>query len=143
MKHVAVGILLHDGLVLACQRKKTVRYPLKWEFPGGKIEQGETARQALVRELKEELDIDARPDSTLLTHDWTYPDTHPDHEEAERTFRITYFIVHQFSGQPVNRTFEEIRWVTPVELQAMDVLAGNHQAIELLIQQRRRDGSPL
>jgi mutator protein MutT len=142
MKHVAVGILLRDGRVLACQRKKTVRYPLKWEFPGGKIEPGETAPQALIRELKEELDIDALPDSPLLTHDWIYPESIP-HQKVDRSFRITYFLVRQYTGQPVNRTFEEIRWVTPEELQTMDVLAGNHPAIELLVRRKRVDGSPL
>jgi len=40
MKEVAVGIMVRDGLVLACQRKRTMRYPLKWEFPGGKVEPG-------------------------------------------------------------------------------------------------------
>jgi 8-oxo-dGTP diphosphatase len=142
MKHVAVGILLRDGCVLACQRKKTVRYPLKWEFPGGKIETGETAQQALVRELKEELDIDARPNGTLLTHDWIYPEVSP-HQETDGAFRVTYFLVHDYTGQPVNRTFEEIRWVTPEELQTMDVLAGNHEAIDLLVRRKREDGSPL
>jgi 8-oxo-dGTP diphosphatase len=142
MKHVAVGILLRDGRVLACQRKNIVRYPLKWEFPGGKIEKGESAHQALVRELKEELNIDARPDALLLTHDWTYPEDNP-HHESDGAFRVSYFIVRQFTGQPVNRTFEEIRWVTPEELQTMDVLAGNHEAIALLLQRKRGDGSPL
>lgn len=141
MKHVAVGILLRNGLVLACRRKRSVRYPLKWEFPGGKIEQGESARQALVRELKEELDVDATPDGTLLTHDWNYSgdDAHP---QSDGAFRITYFIVRHFAGEPVNRTFEEIRWVSPEELQRLDVLAGNRDAIALLLAGKREDGSP-
>jgi len=141
MKRVAVGILLRDELVLACQRKRTVRYPLKWEFPGGKIEKGETARQALVRELKEELGIDSRPDGTLLTHEWIYADGSPQ-PESDGAFRITYFIVRRFSGEPVNRTFEMIRWVTLEQLRGLDVLAGNRAAISLLLGRKREDGSP-
>ncbi len=142
MKHVAVGILLRNGRVLAGRRKRTARYPLKWEFPGGKIEEGESARQALVRELREELAIDARPDGTLLTHDWIYAGDGTD-PVTDAAFRITYFLVRHFSGEPVNKTFEEIRWVTPEQLQKLDVLAGNREAIDLLIRQKREDGSPL
>ncbi|HXF99361.1 MAG TPA: NUDIX domain-containing protein, partial [Bacteroidota bacterium] len=46
MKEVSVGILLRNGHVLACQRKRSARYPLKWEFPGGKLEPGETPEDA-------------------------------------------------------------------------------------------------
>ena len=47
--------MVRDGLVLACQRKSTMRYPLKWEFPGGKVEPGERPEQTVFRELYEEL----------------------------------------------------------------------------------------
>ena len=142
MKDVAVGILLRDGLVLACRRKRSVRYPLKWEFPGGKVEEGEDARQALVRELGEELGIDARPGGTLLTHEWDYSGGAPE-PDPDGAFRVTYFIVRGFNGEPVNRAFEEIRWVTPGQLAALDVLEGNREAIALLLRGRRDDGSEL
>ena len=134
MKRVAVGIIVKDGLVLACQRKKTVRYPLKWEFPGGKIEPGETAREAVIRELQEELAIEAVPDRILLTHDWTYSDGAPS-PLHETHFQVTYFLIHAFSGELQNRTFESTRWVSPAELQTMDILEGNRQAVALLLQQ--------
>jgi 8-oxo-dGTP diphosphatase len=137
MKHVAVGILLNNGLVLACQRKRTVRYPLKWEFPGGKIEPGETARDALVRELREELGIEAVPGELLLTHEWVYRNGSQSPEQDSR-FRVTYFIVRSFAGKPNNHTFEDIRWVTPVTLQSMDILEGNREAVALLL---KRSGS--
>jgi 8-oxo-dGTP diphosphatase len=142
MKHVAVGILLHNGRVLACQRKDTVRYPLKWEFPGGKIEAHESAREALIRELREELEIDAQPNGILLTHEWIYPEDAAD-PASDSAFRVTYFLVRHFSGDLHNNTFQEIRWVTPEDLQTMDVLAGNREAIRLLLQRRGQDGSPL
>ena len=132
MKHVAVGIVFQNGEVLACQRKRTVRYPLKWEFPGGKIEPGETARDALIRELQEELEIEAHPDGILLTHEWTYTDGEGGAAQESR-FRVTYFLVPSFTGRPTNITFEEIRWVTPEELQHMDILEGNREAVALLL----------
>lgn len=140
MKHVAVGILLRDGLVLACQRRRTATYPLKWEFPGGKIEKGEDARHALIRELHEELGIDALPGDTLLTHEWDYSEGNL-HADSEGAFRITYFVVRRFTGEPVNRSFEEIRWITPEQLENLDVLAGNREAIALLLRGKREDES--
>ena len=74
MKEVAVGILVRNQTVLAGQRRRSVQYPLKWEFPGGKLEPGETPEQALIRELHEELSIEARPGQLLLRQEWDYGD---------------------------------------------------------------------
>jgi 8-oxo-dGTP diphosphatase len=141
MKEVAVGIIMHQGQVLACQRKRTVRYPLKWEFPGGKLEPGETPRQALIRELREELTIDAEPDGELLTHEWVYHDgtANPENDAA---YHVTYFLVPSYGGHISNQSFENIRWVTPAELEHMDILAGNREAVSLLLRRQRSDGSP-
>lgn len=133
---------MRGGLVLACQRKRSTRYPLKWEFPGGKIEPGENAREALVRELDEELTIDAVPGEEILTHEWTYREGTPD-PRRDSTFRVTYFLVRSFSGEPVNLTFETIRWVPVEELASMDVLEGNRSAIALLLSGVGADGTPL
>jgi 8-oxo-dGTP diphosphatase len=56
---VAVGIVVRDNRVLICQRRKNSRYGLKWEFPGGKVKPRETPQECLVRELREELNINA------------------------------------------------------------------------------------
>jgi 8-oxo-dGTP diphosphatase len=142
MKSVAVGIIMRGGLILACQRRRTVSYPLKWEFPGGKIEPGETPREALVRELNEELAIDAVPGEELLTHEWVYRGGIPD-PRRDPAFRVTYFLVRSFSGEPVNLCFETIRWVPVEELASMDILEGNRDAIALLLSGVGPDGSPL
>jgi 8-oxo-dGTP diphosphatase len=128
MKEVAVGILIQSGLVLACQRKENVAYPLKWEFPGGKIEPGESAREALQRELQEELSIDATVGSELHRQEWDYSAN-----GSAGAFRVSYFMVDSFRGSLVNRTFRQIRWVTPEELSRMDILEGNREAVNLLI----------
>ncbi len=130
MRDVAVGILLRDGMILACQRKATARYALKWEFPGGKIEPGETARNALDRELREELSVRVVRAEPLHVQQWTYPDSADGANDG--TFRVQYFTVPAFEGEPDNHVFAQIRWVTFEELSTLDMLEGNRDAIDLL-----------
>jgi 8-oxo-dGTP diphosphatase len=137
MKRVAVGIIMRDGKVLACQRKRTARYPLKWEFPGGKLEQNEAAKEALVRELREELTIEAVSTEEFCRRDWIYPEGATD-PQKEGSFRVHYFLVDGFSGEPVNKAFEQIRWVTPKDLLTMDILEGNRIPAELLVRYARQ-----
>lgn len=132
MKLVAVGIITDHGRVLACQRKRNGSYPLKWEFPGGKLENGEDPEAALMRELREELGIDAVIDREFHRQGWVYPDD----EVApgkDGTYRVFYFLVLSFSGKIVNHAFEQILWVTPEELMTMDILEGNREAVEILV----------
>jgi 8-oxo-dGTP diphosphatase len=124
MKEVSVGIIRRNGLVLACQRKRTAQYPLQWEFPGGKIEKGETPSVALIRELEEELGIEATPGPEYHRQEWDYGDM---------SFRVFYFPVDMFRGEPVNRAFESMRWVKPEELQGMNILAGNRDVVHKLM----------
>jgi 8-oxo-dGTP diphosphatase len=131
MKQVAVGIIMNNGKVLACQRRRTARYPLKWEFPGGKFELNETGEEALIRELREELAIEARSLKEFCRQEWAYPEGATD-PETDGSFRVYYFLVNDFQGDPVNRVFEDIRWVTPGELLTMDILEGNRASVELL-----------
>ena len=125
MKEVAVGILVRNQTVLAGQRRRSVRYPLKWEFPGGKLEPGETPEQALIRELREELSIEARPGRLLLRQEWDYGDL---------SYCIHYFLISSFKGEPVNNTFERLAWLAPSELLIMDILEGNREAVQRLVE---------
>ena len=124
MKEVSVGIITRNGKVLTCQRKQTAKYPLKWEFPGGKVEPGESPRDALVRELFEELHIHVTPNGEFHCQEWAYGDA---------SYRVHYFFVHPFSGEPVNKAFELIRWVDPAAMLDMDILEGNRDAIKKLV----------
>ncbi len=139
MQPVAVGILMRDGEVLVCQRKRTAPYPLKWEFPGGKIEAAESAWQALVRELREELNIDVHDGSEFHRQDWVYPDG-ASGVKNDGAFRVFYYLVHSFSGDPANLAFEQIRWVRPAALPDMDLLEGNREAVNRLV--ARNAGEP-
>jgi 8-oxo-dGTP diphosphatase len=123
MKEVAVGILMRNGLLLACRRKKSALYPLRWEFPGGKLEPGESPTQALIRELYEELAITATPGREFHRQEWDYGD---------QSYRVYYFLIDRFEGEPVNHVFEEIRWVTPEELSGMEILEGNREVVNVL-----------
>jgi 8-oxo-dGTP diphosphatase len=121
---VVAGLLFKDGRVLACQRGADGPFPLKWEFPGGKIEPGEEATAALVRELREELGIDTAVVKEILTYTHSYP--------GSFTVKLSFFQVPHYSGEVVNRVFKRIRWVAPEELGKLDFLDGDRPAIEWL-----------
>ena len=124
MTDVAVGILNKDGRYLICQRKRDGRYGLKWEFPGGKFEPGETVEQCLRRELEEELSIRIHSIEHIQTEAAYYNDG--------GLFNVSYCFVSGFDGQPRNNVFEQIRWVTLDELKRTDMLEGNKPFIARL-----------
>ncbi|MBI3578424.1 MAG: (deoxy)nucleoside triphosphate pyrophosphohydrolase [Ignavibacteriales bacterium] len=117
MTRVAVGVIRKNKTILVCQRKKGSRYGLKWEFPGGKLEPGETLVECLQRELREELSIEVEGINKIEFQTAHYDDG--------GTFEVAYCFVSRFHGEPVNNVFEQIRWVTLDELRALDTLEGN------------------
>jgi len=125
-KHIEVvaGLLFHSSRILACQRRADGPFPLKWEFPGGKIEPGEVPARALVRELREELGIEARAVEEVFTHTHAY---------AGVTVHLRFFDVGRYTGEIVNRVFEEICWVSAGKLAAMDFLDGDRPVVNWLI----------
>ncbi len=118
--------------MLACQRRSDARYPLKWEFPGGKLEPGETPSQALARELYEELNIHASVGEEFYRQEWIYPDGLDD-PEKDGGFRVFYYYIDSYTGTPLNRVFQQIRWVNLPELQRLDFLEGNREAVAFLL----------
>lgn len=124
MTKVAVGILQRNGKFLVCQRRKGGRYELKWEFPGGKLEDGEDIEQCLRRELHEELGIEIDAIVRIETQTAYYEDS--------GMFNVSYCFIAGFYGIPRNNIFEEIRWVTLNDLKNMDVLDGNKLFIKQL-----------
>jgi 8-oxo-dGTP diphosphatase len=124
MTEVAVGILRKNGKILICQRKKGGRYELKWEFPGGKLEKGETVEQCLRRELREELAIKIHAIEKIQTQSAYYADG--------GMFNVAYCSISGFEGEPQNNVFEQIRWVTTDELENLDLLDGNRIFIKNL-----------
>ena len=77
-------------------------HPLKWEFPGGKVEPGESLEQALARELEEELGIQGAAGELITRYPFAYPGKAP--------IELIFFRVRHFSGEPQNLIFHDLRW---------------------------------
>ncbi len=117
---VAALILRGNGTgmeVLICQRKADQPMSLKWEFPGGKIESGESAERALARELDEELGIDAVIGKRVARVRHKY--------RNGGTIDLQFFAVREFQGEMENRIFNDVRWAPLVELPGYDFLAAD------------------
>jgi 8-oxo-dGTP diphosphatase len=121
MTQAAVAIIQKEKRVLICQRKKTARYGLKWEFPGGKVEEGESFFDCAKREVLEELSM------TIETFDRSETQVH--RYDDGGVFNVMFFFVSRFGGTPVNNAFEQIRWVTLDELRSLDILEGNRPVV--------------
>ncbi len=121
MRHVVAGLILRGGdasrEVLVCQRRPDQPMGLKWEFPGGKVEPGETAEAALARELNEELGIVASIGRRLTTVRHSY--------RNGSTIEIQFFVVDSFNGELENRIFLEMRWSPLDRLPDFDFLAAD------------------
>lgn len=123
---VVAGLLWQAGHLLICQRRRDQAHALKWEFPGGKVEPGETYEDGLRRELHEELGIDADIGAARYRTCHQYP--------GQYTVNLIFFDVPVFRGQPHNHVFEQICWVTPAALPTFDFLDGDAELIARLSQ---------
>ena len=121
---VSAAIIISNGQVLLGQRRKGDRHPYKWEFPGGKVEHGESPRQALVRELREELQIEAKIGVELARYEHDYP--------SGSRVHLLFFVVKEYSGQPEARVFEQISWVDLAALPTIDFLEGDIDFVKRL-----------
>lgn len=121
---VSAAVIQRDGKVLVGQRKKTDRHPLKWEFPGGKVEHGETPQQALIRELQEELNIKAGMGLELARYEFDYP--------SGSCVHLFFFTVPFYEGEPVNQVFEQICWLDRSALTLLDFLEGDADFVRRL-----------
>ncbi len=127
---VVAGILRRDGKFLIGQRQAKDRHGLKWEFPGGKVERGESPRQALKRELREELGIEATVGREIARYE---------HSSAGRPpLTLLFLAVEAFDGEPRSQAFEQIRWEDPGALTDYDFLDGDYDFVRRLSQGRVR-----
>jgi len=122
MVQVVAAIIERDGRILIARRQPHQSHPLKWEFPGGKVEPGETPAQALARELEEELGIRQAEGREIMRYPYTYPGKDP----------ITLFFlrVGSFLGEPRNLIFADMRWEPASNLARFDFVEGDRQFIE-------------
>jgi 8-oxo-dGTP diphosphatase len=114
---VVAAVIEREGSVLAGQRKPGGNHPLKWEFPGGKVEAGESPEDGLIRELTEELGIRARIAGEITRYEYEYPG-------RSRILLIFYRVV-EFDGEPQNLDFTQLKWVRRERLADLDFLDGD------------------
>jgi 8-oxo-dGTP diphosphatase len=118
---VVAALIVRDQKVLICQRRPDQPMALKWEFPGGKVENGESAEQALRRELDEELGITAQIGDRVAHTRHTY--------RSGSAIDLQFFLVNQFEGEMTNRIFNDLRWCPLKELTRYDFLAADRTLI--------------
>jgi len=123
---VAAAVIERDGRLLICRRRAGDRHARKWEFPGGKVEPGESPEGALARELDEELGIRPRSMEEIDRRDYDYP--------GGPCVRLIFYRVRQFTGEPRNLAFEEIRWEQPRRLPEYDFLEADLDFVRRLAQ---------
>jgi 8-oxo-dGTP diphosphatase len=119
MTEVVAAILERDGRVLIGQRRAGQSHALKWEFPGGKVEPGETPQQALARELQEELSITGARGGEMLRYEFAYP--------GKAAILLIFFRIDTFEGDPRNLIYEALHWAPREELPAIDFLEGDRR----------------
>lgn len=125
MKHIEVvaGIIQSGGKIFATQRGYG-EFKDGWEFPGGKMEPGESQKQALARELKEELAVNVIVEDFLCTVDYDYP-----------AFHLTmhcYFCAIADGNSPELLEHEAAKWLSPAELQSVDWLPADVEVVKAL-----------
>jgi 8-oxo-dGTP diphosphatase len=129
MTQVVAAIIERAGRILVCQRRAEDPHPLKWEFPGGKLEPGETPAEALARELEEELGLHAQIGEEAARYTFAYPGKAP--------ILLIFLRVAQFAPEPENRIFTALAWERHERLPEYDFLAGDVDFVRTLV---RRDG---
>jgi 8-oxo-dGTP diphosphatase len=122
---VVAGLIQRNGRLLICQRRRNDSFPLKWEFPGGKLKRGESPAQAVVRELEEELGVRAVAGREV------YRTRHRYAEHCEEIELV--FVSAQLETPEVrNLAFEQIVWEEPAALPHYDFLPADAELIRLL-----------
>ncbi len=121
MKIVVAALIVQEGKLLICQRTKHQSMPLKWEFPGGKVETGEQPTDALRRELDEELGITAKIGDEVERLRYSY--------KGGLEVELRFFLVNEFAGEIDNRIFRDVRWAERKELPEYDFLEADRELV--------------
>jgi len=117
---VSAGIIINGDQILICQRHHTDAYGLQWEFPGGKVEDGEDLKASLHRELAEELTIDADIGEEVFRQRYRYPD---------RYVEVAFFAVRSFRGTMHNQVFEAFQWAPRTQLAEFNFLEADRELV--------------
>ena len=118
---VVAAVVERDGRIMLCQRRPGVHNGLKWEFPGGKIEPGESPEEALARELREELDIGVEVGRVRDAVFYRYPD---------RDVLLLFYRCTLEDGEPSPRDCRAIAWAAPEALSGYDLAEADRRFVE-------------
>ncbi len=122
--NVGCAVIERNGEILIAQRKPGDSYAGYWEFPGGKIREGETVEECLVRELQEELGIRVRPRRLLLRKC---------HRDPERDIHLFFYFCDWAGGKPVTIECHAFRWIPIRRLRGQMLLPGDLDVADRLI----------
>lgn len=125
MLTVVAALVEHKGKLLACQRRRGYSFELMWEFPGGKLERGESPKEALARELREELAVDAHIGQEVHR-------TQHQYAEMAEGFELIFFSARAEPSEIRNLVFEQIQWREPRSLLELNFLPADRGLIEKL-----------
>ena len=130
MKQVVAALIIDGDKILICQRTRHQPMPLKWEFPGGKVEPDERPEDALHRELDEELGIRATigPKVAAVRH----------HYDNGTAVELHFYLVEHYAGEIQNRIFRDVRWATREEMPGYDFLEADVAFIKELAEGKIR-----
>jgi mutator protein MutT len=122
---VVAAVIERDARILICQRRRGDRFELLWEFPGGKVQQGETPEQALLRELREELGVSARLGGEIYRTRHRYP-------ELDRELVLIFFSAALGPEPLSNLAFEQVVWADRARLSEYDFLTADRELVARL-----------
>lgn len=121
-----VAAVIRDGEKIFATARGYGDYKGGWEFPGGKVELGETSEQALVREIREELDIDINVADLIYTVEYDYPNFH---------LSMDCFWCQITGGEIVLKEAQDARWLTAATIDSVDWLPADKYLVQLIKEQ--------
>jgi 8-oxo-dGTP diphosphatase len=122
---VVAALIYSDGKLLVCQRRRGTSFAMMWEFPGGKVQSGETLERALARELEEELGTRATIGPEVYRTQHRYA-------ELSEPIELMFFRAHIDPRSVRNLVFEKIDWRAPSSLPELNFLPADSELIEKL-----------
>ena len=132
---VVAAVIEEAGLILICQRRWGSAFELKWEFPGGKVQPGENPKEALARELQEELQVSAKIGPELYR-------TRHRYAEMGQEIELVFFAATLGPETMMNRAFERIVWAERARLPTYDFLEADRELVERLAKARAEIQKP-
>lgn len=120
MIEVTAAIIHNDGKLLICQRPRGKRCEMLWEFPGGKVENGETPEECLVRECREELGITIDPEKLIQEVKYDYPDV---------TVNIRFYMCKFVDGELTCIEHNDIRWSALSEIMELPLCPADNEML--------------